>query len=71
MIRLGVTGTDTGVGKTLIAERVARQVGVCWGQVDDFHHALHAVLTGETAGSSFDSLAARQSPNQDRLTTRW
>lgn len=38
-------GGSAGVGKTLIAERVARQVGAPWGQVDDFQRALHDAST--------------------------
>ena len=35
-------GGSAGIGKTMLAERVARRLSLPWAQVDDFHCSLHA-----------------------------
>jgi 2-phosphoglycerate kinase len=40
-----LVGGSSGVGKTMISERVARQLGIPWNQADDFYQALHDMST--------------------------
>src|SRR5262249_49092081 len=59
-----LVGGSSSIGKTMIAERVARQVGVPWAQVDDFHRALHdaSAAVDQPALHFFDDDAVWEMP---------